>query len=167
MIKKALVFAVAAACLTSGAASAQSYDFRTDGYQLRSNAYERQDRYDRSDRYDRDDRNDRYDRYDRYDRNNNYQDYSRHDAYNRAYGDDSHAYGHHDSYRQQRRAERRAMRRGEYLSQYNHGDYYVVNDWRSRRLHAPQYGYQWVQSGNDYALVAIATGIIASVLLNR
>ena len=163
MIKKALVFAVAAACLTSGAAFAQSYDYRNDGYQQRSDTYERQDRYDSSDRYDR---YDRYDRNDRYNRNDNYQDYGRHDAYTRAYGYDSSSYGYRDSYRQQRRAERRAMRRGEHMSQYN-GNYYVVNDWRSRRLHAPQYGHHWVQSGNDYALVAIATGIIATVLLNR
>ena len=148
MIKKALVFAVAAACLTSGAAFAQSYDYRTDGYQQRSNTYERQDRYDRSDRYD------------------NRQDYSRHNGYDRDHRYDSRSYGYRDSYRQQRRAERRAMRRGEHMSQYN-GNYYVVSDWRSRRLHAPQHGYHWVQSGNDYALVAIATGIIASVLLNR
>jgi len=28
-------------------------------------------------------------------------------------------------------------------------------------------GYHWVQSGGDYLLVAIATGIIADLLLNR
>jgi Ni/Co efflux regulator RcnB len=152
MIKKALVFAVAAACLTSGAAFAQSYDYRNDGYQQRSNTYERQDRYDRSDRYDR---------------NDNRQDYSRHDGYNRDHRYDSRSHGYRDAQRQQNRYERRQMRRGERLSQYDRADYYVVNDWRSRRLHAPQRGYHWVQSGNDYALVAIATGIIASVLLNR
>ncbi len=154
MIKKALVFAVAAACLTSGA-YAQSYDYRGDNVQQRSNTYERQDRHDR------------YDRYDRYDRNDNRQDYSRRDGYHRNDRYDSRSYGYRDSYRQQARQERRQMRRGERLSQYYRGDTYVVTDWRSRRLHAPQYGYQWVQAGNDYALVAIATGLIASVLLNH
>jgi Ni/Co efflux regulator RcnB len=44
---------------------------------------------------------------------------------------------------------------------------YVVNDWRSHRLSAPPRGYQWVQVGGDYVLVAIATGIIAQLLLNQ
>lgn len=161
MIKKALVFAVAAACLTSGA-YAQSYDYRGDNVQQRSNTYERHDRHDRYDR------NDRYDRYDRDDKR---QDYSGRDGYHRNDLYDSRSYGYRDSYRQQvrqeRREMRREMRRGERLAQYYRGDYYVVNDWRSRRLHAPQHGYHWVQAGNDYALVAIATGLIASVLLNH
>jgi len=38
---------------------------------------------------------------------------------------------------------------------------YVVEDWRGHRLHQPPHGYQWVQVGGDYVLVAIATGIIA------
>ncbi len=45
--------------------------------------------------------------------------------------------------------------------------HYVVNDWRSHNLSAPPRGYQWVQSGNDYVMVAIATGIIAQLLLGR
>jgi Ni/Co efflux regulator RcnB len=39
-----------------------------------------------------------------------------------------------------------------------------VSDWRSHRLNAPPRGYQWVQSGSDYLLVAVATGIIAQLL---
>ena len=45
--------------------------------------------------------------------------------------------------------------------------HYVVNDWRGHSLSAPPRGYHWVQSGNDYVLIAIATGIIATVLLNN
>ena len=45
--------------------------------------------------------------------------------------------------------------------------HYVVNDWRGHRLRQPPRGYHWVQSGSDYLLVAIATGIIADLLLNR
>ncbi|MES2532969.1 MAG: RcnB family protein [Pseudomonadota bacterium] len=44
---------------------------------------------------------------------------------------------------------------------------YVVNDWRSHRLSAPPRGYQWVQTGGDYVLVAVATGLIAQILLNQ
>lgn len=43
---------------------------------------------------------------------------------------------------------------------------YVVNDWRAHRLSAPPRGQQWVQVGSDYALIAIATGVIASLVLN-
>ena len=44
---------------------------------------------------------------------------------------------------------------------------YVVNDWRGHHLSAPPRGYQWVQTGGDYVLVAITTGIIAQVLLGQ
>ncbi len=43
---------------------------------------------------------------------------------------------------------------------------YVVNDWRAHRLHAPARGQQWVQVGADYALIAIATGVIAQLVLS-
>lgn len=44
---------------------------------------------------------------------------------------------------------------------------YVVNDWRSHQLRAPPRGYHWVQSGGDYLLVAIATGVILQLLLSN
>ena len=44
---------------------------------------------------------------------------------------------------------------------------YRVDDWLGHNLSAPPRGYQWVQSGGDYLLVAVATGIIASILLNQ
>jgi Ni/Co efflux regulator RcnB len=46
-------------------------------------------------------------------------------------------------------------------------NYRQINDWRqyrSRRLYAPPRGYQWVQSGNDAVLVAVASGLIGAVL---
>jgi Ni/Co efflux regulator RcnB len=49
---------------------------------------------------------------------------------------------------------------------YRHRQY-VVDDWRSHNLRAPPRGYHWVQTGADYVLVAIATGIILEVLLNN
>lgn len=42
-----------------------------------------------------------------------------------------------------------------------------MNDWQDRHLHAPAHGQQWVQVGADYALIAIATGVIAQLVLNR
>lgn len=44
---------------------------------------------------------------------------------------------------------------------------YVVNDWRGHHLNAPPRGYHWVQTGGDYVLVAIGTGIILQLLLNN
>jgi Ni/Co efflux regulator RcnB len=44
---------------------------------------------------------------------------------------------------------------------------YVVDDWRGHHLSAPPRGYHWVQTGNDYVLVAIATGVILQLLLNN
>ena len=60
--------------------------------------------------------------------------------------------------------------------QYHRGDrlpveyrhrHYVVEDWRGHRLSAPPRGYHWVQSGGDYLLVAIATGIILQIFLSN
>lgn len=44
---------------------------------------------------------------------------------------------------------------------------YVVDDWRGHHLSSPPRGYQWVQTGADYVLVAVATGIIAELLLGN
>jgi Ni/Co efflux regulator RcnB len=57
--------------------------------------------------------------------------------------------------------------RGDRLPYEYRTHHYVVDDWRSHHLYAPPRGYQWVQSGGDYLLVAVATGIIASILLNQ
>lgn len=48
--------------------------------------------------------------------------------------------------------------------EYRHRQY-VVNDWRGHHLHAPPRGYHWVQSGGDYLLVAMTTGLIMQILL--
>ena len=59
------------------------------------------------------------------------------------------------------------FRRGERMSmQYRHRSY-AMNNWRARHLHAPARGQQWVQVGADYALIAIATGVIAQMVLSR
>ena len=44
---------------------------------------------------------------------------------------------------------------------------YVVEDWRGHGLSAPPHGYHWLQSGGDYLLVAIATGVILYALLSN
>ena len=57
--------------------------------------------------------------------------------------------------------------RGQRLpAEYRHRQY-VVDDWRGHHLSAPPRGYHWVQTGGDYVLVAIATGIIMQLLLSN
>lgn len=73
-----------------------------------------------------------------------------------------------DDYRDGRRdGYGHAWSRGDRLPAEYRTRQYVVDDWRSHRLNAPPRGYHWVQSGGDYLLVAIATGVIASILLNQ
>lgn len=56
--------------------------------------------------------------------------------------------------------------RGERLPAEYRNRSYVVDDWRGRGLSAPPRGYQWVGVNGDYVLAAIATGVIANILMN-
>ena len=52
---------------------------------------------------------------------------------------------------------------------WHQGDHYngqreVVRDWSHHHLRQPPSGYEWVQSGNQYVLIAITTGVIASII---
>jgi Ni/Co efflux regulator RcnB len=60
-------------------------------------------------------------------------------------------------------ARRTHWRQGQRLPQtyYSRGQYV---DYRSHRLRAPPRGYRWVRADNDYALVAISTGLIAAII---
>ena len=44
---------------------------------------------------------------------------------------------------------------------------YEVRDWKARHLRQPPRGYHWVQVNGDFVLAAIATGVIADLLLNN
>jgi Ni/Co efflux regulator RcnB len=60
-----------------------------------------------------------------------------------------------------------AYYRGDRLPiEYRHRQY-VVDNWRGYNLSAPPRGYHWVQSGGDFILVAVATGVILQLLLGR
>lgn len=65
-----------------------------------------------------------------------------------------HAYGHR-------------WERGERLPPSYRTRHYVVRDWNAYRLHRPPRGHQWVQVGADFVLIAVATGLIAQVVLVR
>ncbi|MDB5749513.1 MAG: putative transrane protein [Massilia sp.] len=140
----------------SGSAFAQRGDHGNDRYDNDRNGrmeHRENGRYD-SGRYDHDrnhrndnNRNGRFDRNDRNDRYYNAQNFRR---------DDWRGGG-----------PRHDLRRGQRLGQDYRNDRYVVSDWRERRLSAPPRGHHWVRTGNDYVLAAIATGIIAQVLLSN
>jgi Ni/Co efflux regulator RcnB len=57
--------------------------------------------------------------------------------------------------------------RGERLpaNYYSDRSHYV--DYRRHHLRAPPRGYQWVQVDNNYALVALTSGLISSIIANR
>ncbi len=57
------------------------------------------------------------------------------------------------------------FRRGGRLPPEYRSRQFVVDDWRAHRLQAPPRGYHWVQTGGDYVLVAIATGVILNMIL--
>ena len=59
------------------------------------------------------------------------------------------------------------LRRGERLPARYQAHQHVVEDWRALRLSKPPRGHQWVDAGESYALVAIATGRVAQVVTGR
>jgi len=59
-----------------------------------------------------------------------------------------------------------AFKRGAYIPREYRNRQYVVVDYRTHRLSAPPRGHQWVQVGADYVLIAVATGLIAHIVLN-
>lgn len=118
---------------------------------------------------DRDDRgrndNNRGNQNDR--RDNDRRDYDRRDNDNRKGHDDRRDFGrsHNDKNWQRGAGPNHNFYRGQRLpAEYRHR-HYVVNDWRGHHLSSPPRGHHWVQSGNDYLLVAIATGVILQLML--
>lgn len=93
---------------------------------------------------------DRHDRHDRYDRND------------RRPGPPPYAHGGRHGAGPQHNWVRGSRIPPQYRTRH-----YVVNDWRGHRLSPPPRGYHWVQNGGDYLLVAIATGVIAQLILSN
>lgn len=56
--------------------------------------------------------------------------------------------------------------RGGYISREYRDRAYEV-DYREHHLSRPPQGHRWVQVGADYVLIAIATGVIANIILNH
>jgi Predicted integral membrane protein len=56
-------------------------------------------------------------------------------------------------------------KKGGHMPTEYRGGSYEVTDWRSEHLRAPPRGYHYVRSDNgDFILVAITTGVIASII---
>lgn len=71
--------------------------------------------------------------------------------------DDHHRYDRHDDHRGKH------WTKGQRLpSEYRGRGYYV--DYRQHHLRQPPRGYQWVRVNNDYMLVALTSGLIASII---
>jgi len=142
---------IALTMATSGSALAQSRD-RGDDRDHRNGYSQHDGRYD----------NDRRDNDRRDGPRGNGHDYRSSDRNDR-----------YDDARQYHRDDRRGggprhdLRRGHRLGQEYRDSRYVVTDWRARHLSAPPRGHHWVRAGNDYVLAAIATGLIAQVLLSN
>jgi Ni/Co efflux regulator RcnB len=51
---------------------------------------------------------------------------------------------------------------------WHQGDHYnggrQTVDWHQHHLRQPPSGYEWVQSGNQFVLIAVTTGLIASII---
>lgn len=56
------------------------------------------------------------------------------------------------------------FRRGERFDRAHAWNYREIDYRHYRGLRAPPRGYRWVRNGNDAVLVAISTGIVASVI---
>ena len=109
-------------------------------------------------------------------------DHGREDEYKRGNGRGN-GHGHsHDNRRDDRQFDQRDGRWNDRRPNYNargpefHRGGYISREYRSRayevdyrehRLSRPPHGQRWVQVGSDYVLIAIATGVIASIILNQ
>ncbi len=57
------------------------------------------------------------------------------------------------------------FRRGHPAPRRYRGDDYRVNDWRDRGLYEPPRGQHWAYIDGNYVLIAVATGVITSIIL--
>ncbi len=80
-------------------------------------------------------------------------------SYNRGYG--YHDNGYHNGWR-----DRSDWRRGGYVGRYDWDRGRHV-DYRYYHLRRPPYGYEWREVNGNYVLAAVASGLIASIILNQ
>jgi Ni/Co efflux regulator RcnB len=66
---------------------------------------------------------------------------------------DPHPYVHHPEWKKGAHMKAEDWRRGEHI------------DYRTYHLHAPPAGYEWREVDGNYVMAAIATGVVASVVV--
>jgi Ni/Co efflux regulator RcnB len=98
----------------------------------------------------------RYDDRGRYDQRHD----SRYDRH-----DDRRDYGHSRREAAHERRDYRHWQRGQRLDARYRDNRYYVSDWRRHGLRAPPRGYRWQRVDDNYILAAVATGLIASVII--
>lgn len=74
-----------------------------------------------------------------------------------------HRYDRHD--RRDDRRDHRRWERGQRLDARYRDNRYYVSDYRRYGLRAPPRGYRWQRVDDSYVLAAVATGLIASVII--
>jgi Ni/Co efflux regulator RcnB len=156
MEKKHLIIpALVAAMLGASAAS-----FAQDRYHGgdRDSSYSQRDRGDDRNDNRRDGRRDGYQTHDGYQSRDGYQARGGGRYGNEGYGGEQRWDGAGPSH---------DLHRGNRLPDRYRNRQYVVNNWREHRLRPPPRGYHWVQTGGDYVLAAVATGIIADLIVNH
>jgi len=57
------------------------------------------------------------------------------------------------------------FRRGHRLPPEYRGGHYRIYDWRQRGLYEPPRGEEWAYVNGNYVLIAVATGIISSIII--
>ncbi|SDC11323.1 RcnB family protein [Acinetobacter boissieri] len=65
------------------------------------------------------------------------------------------------------RGDNQQWRKGQYVPKQYRSSHYYVNDWRHQQLPSPPRGHRWLNVNGDYILVAVATGVISSILLHQ
>lgn len=59
------------------------------------------------------------------------------------------------------------IRKGDRLPPAYRGKQYVVDNWRAHKLSPPPKGHHWVQTGGDYVLVKVSSGIVIQLSLGH
>lgn len=54
---------------------------------------------------------------------------------------------------------------GWHEGEHYNGNRVVVEDWGHHHLRQPPPGYEWVQSDNQFVMIAVTTGVIASIIV--
>jgi Ni/Co efflux regulator RcnB len=158
MKKYLILLAGGLLCVATAAAASPSpqYDHGQQDDQGWHGDHGDHDKHDKRDKHDRGDRGHDRDWHDRGDRGDN-RDWRDHDDRDRGYYV-RHDRGRHEGW----------YKRGGYIPVEYRDQRYVVEDWQVYHLRQPPYGYRYVR-GDDgqFLLVAIASGVIADILLSH